>query len=348
MLDDQPPADEPDDERKHGEETTDDAGEVWQLSEHAMNNLARGLNAHNDRIRKIMQQLAARIAELPALKRQTDAIAEAIAHNRQLIEIQTTAAQAVAEHLQQIDFARLEGLREQLAGVLARIDFGKIADAIRRGLPPNWQDVDDMVRISELFDITEAGYPTAWVPRASILNQLIQAETDDERGRVFADHRTEIIEDCRNVTAEVVDEELTELAEMLDEMLTVAEAGHLVAAQALAASIFDTTLRFTIEPQRISGYYAKVKAEIEDHKENGSLSELRWGLVHTPAVAALEVFNAPAGDSIPDRFNRHASAHAVGRVQYSQANAVIAMTLATSLVREAQEEINEEAEEDAA
>ncbi|TCK25224.1 hypothetical protein [Pseudonocardia endophytica] len=347
MSDDRRPPYEPAD--GHGdEEATNDASNVWQPSEEAMNSLARGLDAHVERIRRIMQPLAGRIAELPVVKRQTDAISAVVARNQQLIKIQTEAAQAVAEHLQQIDFVWLEGLREQLAGVLSRIDFGKIADAIHRGLPPNWQELNDMVRISELFDITEAGYPTAWVPRASILNQLIQAETDDERGQIFAGHQAEIIEDCRTVIADVVDEDLVELAEMLEEMLTVAEGGHLVAAQALAASIFDTTLRFTIEPERISGYYAKVKAEIEDHKENASLSELRWGLVHIPAVAALKMFNAPAGDPVPDRFNRHASAHAVGRVQYSPANALIAVTLATSLVREAQEQISEETEDDAA
>jgi hypothetical protein len=42
---------------------------------------------------------------------------------------------------------------------------------------------------------------------------------------------------------------------------------------------------------------------------------------------------------IPSSFNRHASAHAVSTAQYSPANAAIALTLATSMVREAHEEI---------
>jgi hypothetical protein len=124
----------------------------------------------------------------------------------------------------------------------------------------------------------------------------------------------------------------------LCEALDGADDGRLASAQALAASIFDTALRKTL-PQRSGRYYTKVKAEIANRHENASIVEMRWGFVHVPAVVVLDELWEYKGDPIPTRFNRHASAHAVGRVQYTPANAVIALALATSLVREAHQEI---------
>jgi hypothetical protein len=66
-------------------------------------------------------------------------------------------------------------------------------------------------------------------------------------------------------------------------------------------------------------------------------------VVHVPAIVALTKFDAPNGDPVPTIFNRHASAHAVGPEQYTEANTVIALALATSLVREAHQQIEDAA-----
>jgi hypothetical protein len=237
------------------------------------------------------------------------------------------------------DFPPVHALQAQLAQVFGGLDWSCIQQAWRRGLPPNWHDLADDLRFGSLLNITEDGYPTAWVPRASILRELIAADADD-RQAVFAARRVEIIEDCCACLEEVTSAELIDLAAKLDEALEVAEAGrHLAAAQALAASVFDTVLRRTIKPQHVAGYYLKAKKEIEDRHENASLAELRWGVVHVPVLVALHMFKARKGDPIPTTFNRHASAHAVGPEQYTEANAVIALALATSLVPEAHQEI---------
>ena len=241
-------------------------------------------------------------------------------------------------------FPQLRALQTLLAQVFAGVDWSRIQQAYRRGLPPNWRDLGDDVRLWPLLELTEDGYPTAWVPRASVLRELIDAD-DDDRQAVFAARRVEIIEDCCACLEEVTSAELVDLAAKLGEALEVAETGrHLVAAQALAASVFDTVLRRTIKPQRIAGYYLKAKKEIADRHENASFAELRWGAVHVPALVALEMFDAPKGQPIPTSFNRHATAHAVGPEQYTEANAVIALALATSLVREAHQEIDDAAD----
>jgi hypothetical protein len=237
-----------------------------------------------------------------------------------------------------IGFPAITALQGQLTRVLSGIDFDAIKRALQRGCPPNWEGVDAEHRLSLLVDITEAGLPTAWVPRASVLQELIATDQAD-RPDVFARRRQEVIEDCRTVLRDVTSAELAEHVEALGEALDAAEAGKLRASQALAASIFDTILRHTIKPERIWRYYDRVKAEITARHENASIAELRWGLAYVPAVAALDVFDQSKGHPIPTRFNRHACAHAVGRVQYTPANAVIAIAIATSMVRETHEQI---------
>ena len=237
----------------------------------------------------------------------------------------------------QTNLSALTALQTSVARLVSGIDFGAIRRALRGGQPPNWDELGDRVRLSTLLEITEAGLPTAWVPRASVLVELLEADEADRPG-VFADRRSEIVEDCKTVLNDITSSELAELVELLNEALDVAHDGRMAAAQALAASIFDTILRKTF-PQQSGRYYAKVKAEIADRHEDASLAEMRWGFVHLPALIVLTDFWEHKGDTIPTKFNRHASAHAVGRAQYTPANAVIGLALATSLVREAHQVI---------
>jgi hypothetical protein len=291
----------------------------------------------------------------PLVKSQAEILRQAIApftaalasHNAEIarsvaaIGATQEAVRRWAVQMPQLDLSAITSVQEALKA-LPTVEFANIRQAIRRGSPPNWDDLGDNVKFWELFDITETGLPTAWVPRGSVLTELIHAAQADRPG-VFSARRAEIIEDCRAALKEVTSTELVDYVDMLDEALTVAEVGHLAAAQSLAASVFDTILRHTIKPQRVAGYYARVKTEITDRHENAPMTELRWGLVHVAAVSALQTFNQTQGDPIPTTFNRHASAHAVSRVQYTPANAIIALALATSLVREAHQEIEDAA-----
>jgi hypothetical protein len=78
-----------------------------------------------------------------------------------------------------------------------------------------------------------------------VLRELIAANEAD-RQAVFAVRRVEIIEDCCACLEEVTSVELVDIAVKLGEALELAETGrHLVAAQALAASVFDTSFAAT-------------------------------------------------------------------------------------------------------
>jgi hypothetical protein len=353
VPDELPPEEDPDEATSDADDDAADADDVLKIElelsdsdRAALEAAAAALAAQGEIVSRATGQFSAQLsAQLAALHAQT-------APMRELSETVARAVEASGAHkfmeafrasLPLFDFPQLRALQTQLRQVFAGIDFSGIQEPYRRGVPPNWHDLGDELRLGPLVEITKAGYPTAWVPRAAILRELIDADEDD-RHAVFAVRRVEIIEDCCACLEEVTSAELVDLAAKLDEALELAETGrHLAAAQALAASVFDTILRRNIKPEQLSGYYFKAKREIEDHHENASLTKLRWGVVHLPVLIALKVFNGPKGEPVPTIFNRHASAHAVGPEQYTEANAVIALALATSLVREAHQEIEDAA-----
>ena len=224
-----------------------------------------------------------------------------------------------------------------MSALLPKVDLTPLIEAFRRNGPPNWQDLDADFLLGPLVEIAESGIPTAWVPSAVVLEALIDADDADRPG-VLLTHRAVVLEDCVRVCTEITAVDLQEQVVLLREALEVAQNGHLAAAQALGASIFDTTLRHTFKPTKLAGYYKAVKDAIEDHHETAPLTNMRWGIVHAPAVLVLDMFLP--GNPVPADFNRHASVHAAGAVQYHPANALIALMLATSLLREAHEELS--------
>jgi hypothetical protein len=280
------------------------------------------LTAHNTRMQEILQ---------PALNR--------ISASLRLDPAAGAGARLANISLPIIEFPEIAAFQSKIGDVLRGLDLEGFQQRMRAGCPPNWQNLEDDVDLWDLIEITESGLPTAWVPSQPILEELLAASDDVTRRQVFGDRRDDIVKHCRQALTEVTSPELAEYVAMLSEALTVAEAGHLAAAQGFAASIFDTVIRREIKPQKLNGYYGKVKQEILDRHENATMSELRWGVVFIPAVTVLEKFDAPQGDPVPETFNRHASAHAVGKVQYTATNAVIALALTTSMVREAHEQI---------
>jgi hypothetical protein len=70
------------------------------------------------------------------------------------------------------------------------------------------------VQLTKHLEVTEAGLPTAWVPRASVLQELLDT-IEADRPAVFAARRREVIEDCRAVLKDVTSPELAELVDML-------------------------------------------------------------------------------------------------------------------------------------
>ena len=119
------------------------------------------------------------------------------------------------------------------------------------------------------------------------------------------------------------------------EAVAAARAGLTRAAQSLAASVVDSAVRLVV-PQLSSSYYPKVIEKVSSN-EDPYMQDLREVATYWPVAPALRPFWGHKGDPTPTDFNRHASAHAVGSEQYTPANALVALMLATSMLREFEE-----------
>ncbi len=103
----------------------------------------------------------------------------------------------------------------------------------REWLPQNWHDKPELDLDMALRVINE-GIPLVWVPRASIVSDLLRAGNSEVRSRILVDWRTEISHNCLTVLAEVSDPELTALAEFAIEATQELMNARFWSAQALA------------------------------------------------------------------------------------------------------------------
>jgi hypothetical protein len=67
----------------------------------------------------------------------------------------------------------VQQLQDSLSQLVPKIDLSWLRGAYLRACPPNWHGLGDDVELLELFELTEPGLPTAWVPRAEVLHELV-------------------------------------------------------------------------------------------------------------------------------------------------------------------------------
>jgi hypothetical protein len=208
--------------------------------------------------------------------------------------------------------------------------------------PPNWWSVPQLDGDAATAIMHDEGIPLAWVPRAEVVADLIAAPDAAVRDTILVARTPEIVVDCRQRLAEVRDAGLQHLDGLIDDALRALEQSNPTAAQALAANVFDTLLRDVLRRGRLFAgstgrfKYQHVTGGITPVSDETLIGVYRASCVLTPVLKALAEFNFEA-DPVPGRFTRHATAHRAGMTQYTPANAVIAIMLATSLLREAQE-----------
>ena len=107
-------------------------------------------------------------------------------------------------------------------------------------------------------------------------------------------------------------------------------AGHVSAAQALAANLLDSILRRNFDKQSFKSVTTNKKGgdrfDLDDYRGKAAFTL-------APIWRAYAEYWENQGDPIPRAFGRHPSAHAVSRTQYSRVNAMIGLMLVTSLLK---------------
>ncbi|MGP4030067.1 hypothetical protein [Actinomadura sp. 3N407] len=252
-------------------------------------------------------------------------------------------------------FEEMRASLQALAGPLQeklRTDLVKLGEqaekALRRHFPANWHElpVDDIDAAFEI--VTNEGVPLAWTPRAILVEELIGAEDESERRIILAERAKDIADDCAAVLTEVTDPNLNELAEFATEAADCLSVGRHFSAQAGATTVVDTLLHHMVargapflnaplEKMKFGGFPDRL--DVPD--DETSFEAVRSTCALTPLRTVLKSYQFPSlndpGDPMPTRLNRHVTVHQVCRAHSTPANAVVAVMLAASLLREAQE-----------
>ncbi|MGX5397215.1 hypothetical protein ACWLMY_35850 [Streptomyces anulatus] len=227
-------------------------------------------------------------------------------------------------------------LREALAKAVAPLL--PVLERLNAMMPENWRgqhlDSRDMVRLMQ------EGVPLAWVPPADVIRQLLAADGAPSRSKVIDDCQPEILASCREALARVTDERLAAQRELLEECARAIENGMFSSAQALAANVWDTLMRGKafanpdLLTSKSTWSYGHIKRNVPsvEAEEDATIGEFRRAAIFLPLPKTLEDFWNP--QPVPPSFNRHATAHATGSVQYTTSNAMTALMLAVSVLRE--------------
>jgi hypothetical protein len=227
----------------------------------------------------------------------------------------------------------------QIAGAMAGTMAGPLS-RLAGAVPENWRDIPYPC-LEAALELMNDGMPLIWVPRSSVVAKLMQASRAAGRAEVLAEARQDVADDCDAVLADVTAPHLAPLAVMAAEAVRTLRDGYCAGAQALATDVFDTWLRLMVRrsilfdppPKRI-GFYPNVIRQIEPVSGDLPIIHLRPAGALAPVLLALARFFP--GDQALTHFARHATVHAAIPEHYTDANAVVAVMLMTSALRQAQ------------
>lgn len=209
-----------------------------------------------------------------------------------------------------------------------------------RPYPKNLEAIDDL-RISEVQAVVMLdGIALYGVPRASIAEALIRAESSGSRRRIVGRQWKKITEDCRSaINGHATGPNISEVQHALA-AIEALEAGHTQAAQALVGSVLDTL---------VNGYFGKKR---HDFTPNGKTKNsdaydrmhVRQYIAFAPVWQAYQQYFPGNGDPVPHAFSRHATTHTASRRQYTRVNTVQALMIVCGiLIFLAEEDATEQA-----
>jgi hypothetical protein len=266
-----------------------------------------------------MQEFWSNLA--PIFEARTMALAAAIQQMQPALEAARAAGQAL--EAAQAAFERLPDLGTTLV------------DGLRRAFPPNWDAAGVRLRSVRAM-VADDGIPIVWVPRGAVVSALMAAGTRDERLRILGAHDAEIISDCDVCLADCSAPELSEEAALTQRVLDAYTAGLYEPAQALAIILAERIITNHVAGGPGRGSYDRAKKEAE-FRGSMMLAELRRGAAIAPVVRFYAEWYPSSGQPPPSELSRHVSVHHPNLQQYSRSNALLALMLLVSLLREVAE-----------
>jgi len=234
-----------------------------------------------------------------------------------------------------MDFSGLaEALTPRIAEMMDALkpSFERLHEMWETALPPNWREFEKADRVTEILNfMEETGWSLAWVPRPSVIDDLLAATDSAARGQALLAHEAEVLDDLDLCLAEITDADLAETLKAATEAVGSYRDGRVLAAQALATCLFTTLIHVNLEHKTFG---AARDAFTEHDPMHVNIGRFRLVAIQRSAGRAIDKYMGEPGEPIPTTFNRHASTHRVGATQYTRLNSLTSLLLVVSLLRE--------------
>ena len=247
------------------------------------------------------------------------------------------------------------------------IEKAKTNQALEHALelcrPRNWRG-SGLKPEQILAMATDSAIPVAWLPSTVILQRLVAAQPSDRMFVLMSSQRDTLFQ-CRELLAECSDEWIQNERTLITQALGAFDGGHHEAAMALAVAVGEPLALWASEP-RVKVFMSKEEQsdwERLKRKERYSLARRELATVGSldqihPLDVARKALIAPiprffvpfyrGDESLPVTVSRHATVHQPTVAHFSRENALLALMLCVSILRDQQEWSREVRMDDAA
>jgi len=215
-----------------------------------------------------------------------------------------------------IDFSKL----------LAGLDLSHFSDSY----PPNWPLDVDLDQVTEV--ISGDGIPLVWVPRQTIVEEVLAAPDRASRIGILLAHSEALVVDCGAVLDAITEPSLQGQLPLARNALAAYAHGHQEAAQALATVVTETAVAAAL-----SSRYEEVKDAVVFDPDKTSWTRLRLRAALAPIHRFYTTWYRSSGAPAPEALSRHVTVHEADATHYTAANALVAVLLVTSVLRAIQE-----------
>jgi len=200
----------------------------------------------------------------------------------------------------------------------------------RQRLPQNWPAELNSKLWATRSIIEAEGIPLVYVPRADVVGLVFAAASRDERVRVLLAHEGEILDDCDEALAVDLHASVEAQVPLVRQAVAAYRSGHVAASQALSVVVCDTLIRANVAPRYPS---AKAQSGGADLRQAIMADILRVELALAPVVRFLTEWSPESGKPELEELSRHVTVHHATDAHLRDDNAIVALMLATGLVR---------------
>lgn len=206
--------------------------------------------------------------------------------------------------------------------------FRTLSEQFDAIFPKNWpRPIPATERIEAV--LSGDGIPIVHIPRAEIVQAIVDAEDYDARIQIIEARADDIAVDCRIALDRDYHNELSKQLPLVRKAVVAYQDGHHEAAQALAVSICDTYFKKLYRGDTYRDMQKKVGIDQTDEMSIHYLFNLHY------ALAAAALFLTPwfpdKNEEPPTKLSRHVTIHHAGTDHMTKLNATVSIMLVTAL-----------------